>query len=72
MQIIQTIFRKNDNHVSITNDGMKNCVIVVYDNGWRSDFPIMYDDERIAYDHLPPKYLRTYVRKAFEILNNLT
>lgn len=33
---------------------------------WFVDFPIVYDDKRIAYDHPEaiPKYFRSFVEKA--------
>ena len=56
------------------NKAFYNGMRVMVTNGWWSDWPIKYDNGKIAYDwpERIPKYAKKLVEKAFNALETAT
>lgn len=50
----------------MSNPQTNQVFVMVEDKNGLSEWPIKYDDGRIAYDHIPPQYAKKLVVKAFK------
>lgn len=66
MLITLATYRKGTNAAHVMYNPQEKKVHVMHeDKDGASQFPVMYNDGRIAYDRVPVKYIRPAIEKAY-------
>lgn len=72
MNVIKWIIQKpSGSGVAVIQEGPNVRVVVVYGAGYKTDYPVQYEDGRISYDVEHSKTTKLAVEKAFRVKNNL-